>query len=167
MQNRIPCQRDAGTRLAMALRRCPFSTCNKGNRRRLHAERRKKEGDSKSNNAMSCLFCCDLHLTIVFSGLYCKICLKEDKVWQKLFSNNSCCACHTSFDVFSTVLLHTCSLLKQYRAWRTLLVYTAKNLTSFGSYELIKTQIASIFGKKLKFINRFSLNIFFLAVRPK
>ena len=26
--------------------------------------------------------------------------------------------------------------------------YTAKNLTSFGSYELIKTQIASIFGKK-------------------
>ena len=53
------------------------------------------------------------------------------------------------------------------KAWRTLLVYTAKNLTSFGSYELIKTQIASIFGKKLKFINSFSLNIFFLAVRPK
>ena len=52
-------------------------------------------------------------------------------------------------------------------AWRTLLVYTAKNLTSFGSYEFIKTQIASIFGKKLKFINSFSLNIFFLAVRPK
>ena len=47
------------------------------------------------------------------------------------------------------------------KAWRTLLVYTAKNLTSFGSYELIKTQIASIFGKKLKFINSFSLNIFF------
>ena len=53
------------------------------------------------------------------------------------------------------------------RAWRTLLVYTAKNLTSFGSYELIKTQIASIFGKKLKFINSFSLKMFFLAVRPK
>ena len=53
------------------------------------------------------------------------------------------------------------------KAWRTLLVYTAKNLTSFGSYELIKTQIASIFGKKLKFINSFPLNIFFLAVRPK
>ena len=52
-------------------------------------------------------------------------------------------------------------------AWRTLLVYTARNLTSFGSYELIKTQIATIFGKKLKFINSFSLNIFFLAVRPK
>ena len=37
MRNRIPCQRDAGTRLATALRRRPFSECNKGNRRRLHA----------------------------------------------------------------------------------------------------------------------------------
>ena len=37
MRNRIPCQRDAGTRLAMALCRHPFSACNKGNRRRLHA----------------------------------------------------------------------------------------------------------------------------------
>ena len=59
--------------------------------------------------------------------------------------------------------MHCCVV----QAWRTLLVYTAKNLTSFGSYELIKTQIASIFGKKLKFINSFSLSIFFLAVRPK
>ena len=33
----MPCQRDAGTRLTTALRRRPFSTCNKGNRRRLHA----------------------------------------------------------------------------------------------------------------------------------
>ena len=30
-------QRDAGTRLATALRKRPFSACNKGNRRRLHA----------------------------------------------------------------------------------------------------------------------------------
>ena len=37
MRNRIPCQRDAGTQLATALRRRPFSACNKGNRRRLHA----------------------------------------------------------------------------------------------------------------------------------
>ena len=38
MRNRIvPCQRDAGTRLATALRRRPFSACNKGNRRCLHA----------------------------------------------------------------------------------------------------------------------------------
>ena len=63
------------------------------------------------------------------------------------------------FDAF----YHICPLKS---AWRTLLVYTAKNLTSFGSYELIKTQIASIFGKKLKFINSLPLNIFFLAVRP-
>ena len=43
-----------------------------------------------------------------------------------------------------------------------LLVYTAKNLTSFGSYELnIKTQITSVFGKKLKFKDSFPLNNFF------
>ena len=52
-------------------------------------------------------------------------------------------------------------------AWRTLLVYTAKNLTSFGSYELIKTQIASIFGKKLKFINSSPFNIFFSGCKTK
>ena len=57
--------------------------------------------------------------------------------------------------------------LKVGQAWRTLLVYTAKNLTLFGSYQLIKTQIASILGKKLKFINSLPLNFFFLAVRPK
>ena len=57
--------------------------------------------------------------------------------------------------------------LKVGQAWRTLLVYTAKNLTLFGSYQLIKTQIASILGKKLKFINSFPLNFFFLAVRTK
>ena len=45
--------------------------------------------------------------------------------------------------------------------------YTAKNLTSFGSYELIKTQIASIFGKKLNFINSFPLNIFFSGCKTK
>ena len=52
-------------------------------------------------------------------------------------------------------------------AWRTLLVYTAKNLTSFGSCELIKTQIASIFGKKLKFTNSFPLNFFFSGCKTK
>ena len=46
--------------------------------------------------------------------------------------------------------LQTRSLVVKFAclAWRTLLVYTAKNLASFGSYEL-------------------SLNFFFLAVRPK
>ena len=57
--------------------------------------------------------------------------------------------------------------LKVGQAWRTLLVYTAKNLTLFGSYQLIKTQIASILGKKFNFINSFPLNFFFLPVRPK
>ena len=52
-------------------------------------------------------------------------------------------------------------------AWRTLLVYTAKNLTSFGSCELIKTQIASIFGKKLKFTKSFSLIFFFSGCKAK
>ena len=43
-----------------------------------------------------------------------------------------------------------------------LLVYTAKNLTSFGSYELnIKTQITSVFGKKFKFKDSVPLNNFF------
>ena len=43
-----------------------------------------------------------------------------------------------------------------------LLVYTAKNLTSFGSYKLnVKTQITSVFGKKLKFKDSFQLNNFF------
>ena len=41
MRNRIPCQRNAGTRLAKALRRRPFSACNKGNRGRLHAGKAK------------------------------------------------------------------------------------------------------------------------------
>ena len=38
MRNRVPCQRDAGTRLATALRRRPFWACNKGKGRRLHAD---------------------------------------------------------------------------------------------------------------------------------
>ena len=37
MRNRIPCQRDAGTRLAMALRKRRFSECSKGNSLRLQS----------------------------------------------------------------------------------------------------------------------------------
>ena len=55
-----------------------------------------------------------------------------------------------------------CQEKKIIEAWRTLLVDTAKNLPSFGSYELIITQIVSIFGKKLKVMNSFPLNSFFL-----
>ena len=49
------------------------------------------------------------------------------------------------------------------KTWRMLLVYTAKNLTSFGSYELnIKTQITSVLiGKKFKFKDSVPLNNFF------
>ena len=37
MRHLYPEQHDTGTRLAMPTRRRPFSECNKGNRRRLHA----------------------------------------------------------------------------------------------------------------------------------
>ena len=45
-------------------------------------------------------------------------------------------------------------------AWRTLLVYTAKNHTLFGSFEIITNQIKEIFGKELKLKNFFPLNSF-------
>ena len=46
------------------------------------------------------------------------------------------------------------------KAWRTLLVYTAKNHTLFGSFEIITNQIKVIFGKELKLKNFFPLNSF-------
>ena len=52
-------QRDAGTRLATALRRRPFSACNKGNRRRLH------EG-----NSLAYSFFCHYFLCVVVIVLY-------------------------------------------------------------------------------------------------
>ena len=45
-------------------------------------------------------------------------------------------------------------------AWRTLLVYTAKNHTLFGSFEIITNQIKEIFGKELKLKTFFPLNSF-------
>ena len=53
-------QRDAGTRLATALRRRPFTACNKGNRRRLHAGNilgdpgADSGGEGKSKRAEKC-----------------------------------------------------------------------------------------------------------------
>ena len=41
----------------------------------------------KRDRAITCVFCRDLHLTIMFSGLYKKICLKESEVWRKVISN--------------------------------------------------------------------------------
>ena len=46
------------------------------------------------------------------------------------------------------------------KAWRTLLVYTAKNHTLFGSFEIITNQIKEIFGKELKLNNFCPLNSF-------
>ena len=43
------------------------------------------------------------------------------------------------------------------KAWRTLLVYTAKNHTLFGSFEIITNQIKEIFDKELKLKNFFPL----------
>ena len=41
----------------------------------------------KCDRPIMCVFCCDLHLTLMFSGLYKKICLKESEVWRKVISN--------------------------------------------------------------------------------
>ena len=41
----------------------------------------------KRDRAITCVFCRDLHLTIMFSGIYKKICLKESEVWRKVISN--------------------------------------------------------------------------------
>ena len=41
----------------------------------------------KRDRAITCVFCRDLHLTLTFSGLYKKICLKESEVWRKVISN--------------------------------------------------------------------------------
>ena len=41
----------------------------------------------KSDRAINCVFCRDLQLTLMFSGLYKKLCLKESEVWRKVISN--------------------------------------------------------------------------------
>ena len=41
----------------------------------------------KRDRAITCVFCRDLHLTLMFSGLSKKICLKESEVWRKVISN--------------------------------------------------------------------------------
>ena len=41
----------------------------------------------KRDRAITCVFCRDLHLTIMFSGLYKNICLKESEFWQNVISN--------------------------------------------------------------------------------
>ena len=41
----------------------------------------------KRDRAITCVFCCDLHLKLKFTGLYKNICLKESEVWRKVVSN--------------------------------------------------------------------------------
>ena len=65
----------------------------------------------KHDIAITCEFCSDLHLTLMFSGLYKNICLMESEVWRKVISTKNivdhaflahkvCCLCSSS------VLLH-------------------------------------------------------------
>ena len=42
---------------------------------------------NKCDRAVTCMFCCDLHLTLLCSCFMQKVCVKEDKVWWKFFSN--------------------------------------------------------------------------------
>ena len=41
----------------------------------------------KRDRAKTCVFCRDLYLILMFSGLYKNICLKESEVWRKVYSN--------------------------------------------------------------------------------
>ena len=65
--------------------------------------------------------------------------------------------CGTEVSIDSSV---SWPLEQKKEAWRTQLVYTAKNHTLFGSFEIITNQIKEIFGKELKLKNFFPLNSF-------
>ena len=41
----------------------------------------------KCDRAITCMFCHDLHLTLMFPGLNEMICLKESEVWPQVISN--------------------------------------------------------------------------------
>ena len=41
----------------------------------------------KRDRAITCVFCRDLHLALMFCCVYKKICLKESDVWRKVISN--------------------------------------------------------------------------------
>ena len=40
----------------------------------------------KLDRAITCMLCRDLHLALMFSCFYKKICLKESEVWRKVIS---------------------------------------------------------------------------------
>ena len=73
----------------------------------------------KRDKAISYVFCCDLHLTSMFSGLLQKDLFKGRWILAKsYFEQNYCEACHTSFAVFFP-LLSCCvsSLLTRGDGW--------------------------------------------------
>ena len=41
----------------------------------------------KHDKAITCILCRDLHLALIFCGLFKTICLKESEVWRKVISN--------------------------------------------------------------------------------
>ena len=41
----------------------------------------------KRDRAITCMLCRDLHLALMFSCFYKKICLKESDVWRKVIPN--------------------------------------------------------------------------------
>ena len=41
----------------------------------------------KLDRAITCMLCRDLHLALMFSCFYKKICLKESDVWRKVIPN--------------------------------------------------------------------------------
>ena len=41
----------------------------------------------KRDRVITCMLCRDLHLALMFSFFYKKICLKERDVWRKVISN--------------------------------------------------------------------------------
>ena len=55
----------------------------------------------KRDRVIACEFCRDLHLTLMSSGFYKKICLMEREVWRNVFmEQNHCHAWHSRFAVF-------------------------------------------------------------------
>ena len=79
MRNRIPCQRDAGTRLATALRRRPFSACDKGNRRLLHAGKIVGVGSRRGRISQS-----DCTFPLFVIGLVLLLLLATPTIWFSL-----------------------------------------------------------------------------------
>ena len=56
----------------------------------------------KRDRVIACEFCRDLHLTLMSSGFYKKICLMEREVWRNVFmEQNHCHAWHSRFAVFA------------------------------------------------------------------